>query len=107
MNTRPGQTGRDVLGGQEPFQLLVEGILDYAVLVLDEEGRVASWNAGAERIKGYRDDEILGRSFSVFYPPDDVTNGKPQRELQLAVADGRFADEGWRLRKDGSLFWRT
>lgn len=105
MKVHPSQTDQEVLGGQEPFRQLVDGILDYAIMVLDADGNVTSWNAGAKRIKGYSDDEVLGQSFALFYLPDDVANGKPQRELQLAVADGRFEDEGWRIRKDGSHFW--
>jgi PAS domain S-box-containing protein len=73
--------------------------------MLDPEGRVVSWNLGAQRIKGYAAQEILGRHFSCFYPPEDVERGKPQRELRLAAEEGRLADEGWRVRKDGSRFW--
>ncbi|WP_103349161.1 PAS domain S-box protein [Amycolatopsis sp. CA-128772] len=87
------------------FRLLVQGVLDYAIFMLDPEGHVMSWNAGAERIKGYAADEIIGRHFSVFYPAEDVAAGKPARELEIAVADGRLEDEGWRLRQDGSRFW--
>jgi formate hydrogenlyase transcriptional activator len=90
---------------EERFRLLVEGARDYAIFMLDPEGRVATWNSGAERIKGYRADEILGRHFSVFYPHDCVDRGKPQHELEVAAAEGRFEDEGWRIRKDGSRFW--
>ena len=90
---------------EERFRLLVDGVKDYAVLMLDPAGRVASWNQGAERIKGYQADEILGRHFSCFYPPEDVQNGKPERELQKALSDARYEEEGWRIRKDGSRFW--
>ncbi len=86
-------------------QLLVESVSDYAIFILDTEGRVASWNAGAERIKGYAADEIVGQHVSVFYPPEDVAAGKPDRMLGAARERGRVADEGWRVRKDGSLFW--
>ncbi|MBE8521288.1 PAS domain S-box protein [Amycolatopsis sp. H6(2020)] len=89
----------------ERFRLLVQGVLDYAIFMLDTGGRIASWNAGAERIKGYAAEEIIGQHFSVFYPADDVAAGKPARELELAVAEGRLEDEGWRLRKDGTRFW--
>ena len=89
----------------ELFRLLVEGVKDYAIFMLDPEGRVASWNRGAELIKGYRADEILGLHFSVFYPADAIARGWPEHELQMAKAEGRFEDEGWRVRKDGSLFW--
>ena len=91
--------------GEERFRLLVSGVKDYAILMLDSEGRLASWNAGAERIKGYRADEILGKHFSVFYPPEEVERGKPQFELKVAEEQGRVEDEGWRVRKDGSRFW--
>ena len=77
---------------------------DLAIYMLDPGGRVESWNAGAERIKGYRAEEILGRNFSLFYAPDDVAAGKPERDLQIAQAEGRYEEEGWRVRKDGSLF---
>ncbi|HEY0454348.1 PAS domain S-box protein [Actinophytocola sp.] len=87
------------------FQLLVQGVLDNAIFMLDPTGHVLSWNAGAERIKGYRAEEIVGRHFSVFYPEADIAAGKPARELETAVAKGWYEDEGWRLRKDGTPFW--
>jgi PAS domain S-box-containing protein len=90
---------------EERFRLLVEGVKDYAIFMLDPEGRIATWNAGARKIKGYEAAEIIGRHFSVFYPPDAIAVNWPQRELELAVKEGRFEDEGWRLRKDGSRFW--
>ncbi len=90
---------------EERFRLLVEGASDYAIFMLDPEGRVATWNSGAERIKGYRAEEILGQHFSKFYPQESVERGKPQHELEVAAAKGRFEDEGWRIRKDGSRFW--
>ena len=80
---------------------------DYAIFLLDREGNVATWNAGAERIKGYRAEEILGQHFSRFYPPEAIERRWPQQELELAAARGRFEDEGWRLRKDGSRFWAS
>jgi PAS domain S-box-containing protein len=89
----------------EHFRLLVESIRDYAIFTLDPEGRVTSWNAGAERYKRYRADEIIGRHFSVFYPPEDIASGKPARELAVAAREGRIEDEGWRVRKDGTRFW--
>ncbi|MFE2752800.1 PAS domain S-box protein [Actinosynnema sp. NPDC059335] len=94
-----------VRAGEERFRLLVQGVLDYAIFMLDPNGRVVSWNAGAERIKGYTTEEILGEHFSVFYPPEDLVTRKPWRELDVAVDVGRFEDEGWRLRKDGTRFW--
>jgi formate hydrogenlyase transcriptional activator len=90
---------------EERFRLLIEGASDYAIFMLDPEGRVASWNSGAERIKGYRSEEILGQHFSRFYPQESLDRGKPQHELEVAAAQGRFEDEGWRIRKDGSRFW--
>jgi PAS domain S-box-containing protein len=90
---------------EERFRLLVEGVRDYAIFMLDANGFVATWNAGAERIKGYKASEIIGRHFSQFYPQDVIESGWPEHELQVATAEGRFVDEGWRLRKDGSRFW--
>jgi diguanylate cyclase (GGDEF)-like protein/PAS domain S-box-containing protein len=87
------------------FRLLVQGVKDYAILMLDPAGRVTTWNDGAERIKGYRADEILGHHFSQFYTPDAVAAGSPAQGLQNATKNGRFEDEGWRVRKDGSSFW--
>ncbi|NUR92907.1 MAG: PAS domain S-box protein, partial [Nonomuraea sp.] len=92
---------------EEKFRLLVQNVVDYAIFMLDSEGRIASWNAGAERIKGYRAEEIMGRHFSVFYPPEDVAAGKPAMELRVAIADGRWEEEGWRVRKDGTRFWAS
>jgi PAS domain S-box-containing protein len=90
---------------EERFRLLVEGAQDYAIFMLDPQGKIASWNAGAERIKGYQAAEIIGKHFSIFYPRDAIEARWPQHELEIAVAEGRFEDEGWRLRKDGSSFW--
>ncbi len=90
---------------EEAYRLLLRNVRDYAIFLLDPRGRIATWNAGAEHIKGYRAEEIIGRHFSVFYPPEDVAAGKTELELQVAAAEGRFEDEGWRLRKDGSRFW--
>ena len=90
---------------EERFRLMVESVRDYAIFMLDPEGRVATWNLGAQLTKGYLAEEILGRHFSVFYTPEDIARDWPSRELALALRDGRFEDEGWRLRKDGSRFW--
>ncbi len=89
----------------ETFGLLVASVVDYAIFVLDPVGRVATWNVGAARIKGYRADEILGQHFARFYPLEDIEAGKPAMELREAAARGRLEDEGWRVRKDGSRFW--
>jgi PAS domain S-box-containing protein len=90
---------------EERFRLIVENVQDYAIFILDPAGKVASWNRGAERIKGYAAGEIIGRHFSTFYPPEDIRADKPGRELATANAAGRSEDEGWRLRKDGTPFW--
>jgi PAS domain S-box-containing protein len=90
---------------EERFRLLMEGVKDYAIFMLDPEGKIASWNSGAELIKGYRVEEVLGRHFSIFYPADAIARGWPEHELRMARAEGRFEDEGWRVRKDGSVFW--
>jgi PAS domain S-box-containing protein len=84
---------------------LVQSVVDYAIYIIDLEGRVSSWNPGAERIKGYTADEIIGESFSRFYTPEDREAGVPQEVLRKAAEEGRFATEGWRVRKDGSRFW--
>ncbi len=89
------------------YRLLVDSIRDYAVFVLDPEGRILTWNPGAQALKGYAKEEILGRHFSKFYLPEAVQSGWPERELALAVKEGRFADEGWRVRKDGTSFWAS
>jgi PAS domain S-box-containing protein len=90
---------------EERFRLLVQNVRDYGIFMLDPTGHVASWNEGAQRIKGYTADEIIGKHFSTFYPQDDIDSDKPGMELRVASRVGRFEDEGWRLRKDGSLFW--
>jgi PAS domain S-box-containing protein len=87
------------------YRLLVESVRDYGIFVLDPTGHIASWNEGAERIKGYTAEEIIGRHFSTFYPEEDKLAEKPKMELEGAIRDGRFEDEGWRVRKDGTQFW--
>jgi PAS domain S-box-containing protein len=89
---------------EERVRLMIEGVTDYAIFMLDPDGHVASWNRGAERIKGYKASEIIGKHFSVFYPPEDVASGKTERELKAAEARGQYEVEGWRVRKDGSRF---
>lgn len=89
----------------EQFRLLVEGVKDYAIFMLDREGYVQSWNKGGEIIKGYKPEEIIGKHFSIFYTPEDIAAGKPQHELHTVLTKGYFEDEGWRVRKDGSRFW--
>jgi PAS domain S-box-containing protein len=91
--------------GGRIYQLMVESVRDYAIFLLDPNGYIASWNRGAQRIKGYTADEIIGRHFSTFYGPEDVAARKPEWELEMATRDGRFEDEGYRIRKDGTTFW--
>lgn len=89
----------------EIFRLLVDSVKDYAIFLLDTDGKVATWNQGAERIKGYSADEIIGQHFSRFYPKEARESRWPERELEFATKEGRFVDEGLRVRKDGSSFW--
>ena len=83
------------LGSEESYRLLVESVKDYALIMLDPAGIVASWNPGAERFKGYKADEIIGKHFSTFYPPEALARGLPEMELRVAANEGRFEDEGW------------
>jgi PAS domain S-box-containing protein len=89
---------------QEQYRMLLDGIEDYAIFMMDPEGRIVSWNAGAERIKGYRADEIIGHNFSCFFPPEDIERGRPQEVLRITAASGRHEEQGIRVRKDGSRF---
>ena len=91
--------------GEENFRMLVDSVRDYAIVLLHPTGTVASWNGGAQRIKGYAAHEIVGKHMSVFYTPEEVEAGKPARLLNQAAEEGRIEDEGWRVRKDGSRFW--
>src|SRR5215472_395551 len=104
---RPNRTEGSPKSTTEQAKLLIEALQDYAIFMLDRDGYIVSWNIGAERINGYQAHEIVGRHFSVFYPPEDVSWGKPAWELQVASKEGRFEDEGWRLRKDGSRLWAS
>jgi PAS domain S-box-containing protein len=92
---------------EERFRLLVQGVRDYAIFMLDPTGHITTWNAGAERIKCYTRDEIIGKHFSVFYTPEDLASGKPARELEIATKTGVYEEEGWRLRKNGTRFWAS
>src|SRR5205807_4906796 len=105
MTTREQPAGPRAPETADSFRLLVEGVRDYAIFMLDGAGRVLTWNAGAERLKGYRAEDIIGKHFSCFYPADAVEAGKPARMLALAARDGRVEDAGWRVRRDGSRFW--
>jgi PAS domain S-box-containing protein len=96
---------RDPLEGSGLYRLLVESVRDYAIFALDATGHILTWNRGAQRLKGYSLEDIVGKHFSTFYPEEDKARGKPAWELEVAAAEGRFEDEGWRVRKDGSLFW--
>ncbi len=89
----------------EHFRMLVENMKDYAIIILDTDGRVASWNPGSETILGYRSSGIIGQHFSRFFPTEEVQRGKPEMELKVATAEGRSEDEGWRIKKDGARFW--
>jgi rsbT co-antagonist protein RsbR len=89
----------------EHFRMLVENMKDYAIIILDTDGRVASWNPGSETILGYRSSEIIGQHFSRFFPTEEVQRGKPETELKVATAEGRSEDEGWRVKKGGAQFW--
>lgn len=100
-------TRRPMNQSDEIFRLLVDSVKDYAIFLLDPSGIVATWNQGAERIKGYRANEIIGKHFSCFYPRNAVESKWPDRELELALKEGRFTDEGPRVRKDGSTFWAS
>jgi PAS domain S-box-containing protein len=96
---------KKLLDTDAPFRVFVESVRDYALIMLDPQGYIVSWNSGAEAIKGYKADEIIGKHFTAFYPQEAIASGLPERELVVADAVGRFEDEGWRLRKDGTRFW--
>lgn len=99
------QSKLDGVADARRLQLLIDAIVDYAIYMIDVDGIVRSWNAGAERLKGYSADEIIGKPFSLFYSPEDRAKGLPQTALRIAAETGRFSSEGWRVRKDGSRFW--
>lgn len=98
-STRPALTSAD------RFKLVVEAIEDYAIYMLDPDGLIESWSPGAERLKGYRADEVIGKSYSIFFRPEDVADGLPKWQLSRALLHGKTEEEGWRVRKDGSVFW--
>jgi PAS domain S-box-containing protein len=101
------QAQQALIEAERRFRILVQGVTDYAIYMLDPEGHVTNWNAGAERIKGYSPDEIIGQHFSRFYTPKDFEAGVPSRALQTARDTGRYEAEGWRMRKDGTRFWAS
>src|SRR5215211_6441747 len=110
METRPRSSKRVPLGEIEHastdlHRILVDRVLDYAIFALDPQGYILTWNAGAQRLKGYTAEEAVGKHFSIFYLPEDFSAGKPAWELEVATELGRVEDEGWRVRKDGSRFW--
>jgi PAS domain S-box-containing protein len=90
---------------EERYRLLVEQVADYGIFMLDQSGNIVSWNEGAKNINGYSADEIIGKNFSVFYPPEDIAAGKPKMELEVAERVGKYEEEGWRIRKNGNRFW--
>src|SRR6201987_3768377 len=98
---------RDLFESERSFRLLVEGVADYALYMLDPSGIITSWNIGGQRIKGYSTKDILGEHFSRFYTETDRANGKPARALRIAREQGRYEEEGWRVRKDGRFFWAS
>ncbi len=95
----------DSLSTEDHFRLMMEGIPDSSIFLLDEQGVVKTWNSGAERLHGYAERDIVGRSITVFYPPEDLAPGQPEQRLRIAAATGIFEDEGWRVRNDGARFW--
>src|SRR6266567_7297882 len=107
MLTKDNQRQRDLFESERSFRLLVEGVADYALYMLDPTGTIMSWNIGGERIKGYSSEEIVGQHFSRFYTEVDRANGKPARALGIARDKGRYEEEGWRVRKDGTFFWAS
>jgi anti-anti-sigma factor len=106
-NQNGGIQGLSAEVGQELLQILVDNIKEYSILTLDPKGHVTTWTPTAERLKGYKADEIIGRHFSVFCTKEDIESGKCNRELEAAAREGRFEDEGWRVRKDGTRFWAS
>ena len=105
--TASREVGNPIKASDDLFRLVVESVRDYAIFVLSPDGHVLTWNLGAQTLKGYTKDEIIGKHFSTFYLPEAVLSDWPTRELALAEKEGRFADEGWRVRKDGSSFWAS
>ena len=107
MSEKDQRQQRDLFESERSFRLLVEGVADYALYMLDPTGIITSWNIGGQRIKGYSPAEILGRHFSCFYTEPDRANDKPTRALRIARETGRYEEDGWRVRKDGTFFWAS
>jgi PAS domain S-box-containing protein len=105
LENRVKERTETLLKSEDEFRLIIESVNDYAIIMLDKKGNITRWNVGAEKLKGYKSDEIIGKHFSLFYPKEDIDKGKPEMELVKADAEGSFEDEGWRIRKDGSYFW--
>jgi len=104
---KPTRAPTTLAEAQEHFRLLVSGVREHAIFLMDPKGYIQTWNAGAEIIKGYKAHEIIGQHFSKFYPPEVAASGKLERELAIAADEGHYREEGWRVRKDGSLFWAS
>ena len=96
---------QELRDGREHFQLLINGVHDHALYMLDAEGKIASWNSGAERIKGYPSEEVVGRSFSMFFIDEEISSGRPAEILRIAAEAGQFQEQGWRVKKGGARFW--
>src|SRR5690606_32499639 len=105
LEERLSQAHKELVASEERARLLISGVKDYAIFLVSPEGKIATWNNGAKHIKGYEAEEVLGKPISIFYPSDALENNYPQYELRKALEEGRFEDEGWRIRKDGSKFW--
>jgi PAS domain S-box-containing protein len=105
--TERKQNQEDLRLSEERYRSLVEQVTDYGIFMMDQKGRVVNWNEGARRISGYTQSDIIGKYFSIFYPPEDILSGKPAGELQVALASGTYEEEGWRVRQDGRLFWAS
>ncbi len=107
-SSKPSQNqklGTQLAQSEQAFRLMVDSVIDYAIFKLSPEGIIITWNKGAERIKGYKAEEIIGKHFSIFYTEEDLKSKKPARELEIAIREGKYEEEGWRLKKDGSPFW--
>jgi PAS domain S-box-containing protein len=107
LERRVSQRTEALRQSEEQLRLMISGVKDYAIFMLDPDGRIATWNIGCQRLKGWSAEEVIGHDFSQFYSPEEVADRMPQRELEIARAEGQFAGEGWRIRKDGSRFWAT
>jgi PAS domain S-box-containing protein len=107
LGERIAVNGAELRDSEDRFRLLVESLRDYAIFIVDPYGRIADWNVGAERIFGYREEEIVDKNFSIIFTPEDARRGVPEWDLMQAVADGRAEDERWHVRKDGSRFWAS